>query len=192
MKIDLSNDERKKMASRIAIYTDGACTKNGKKDARGGIGIHCPEGFLPEVSERLPEVECATNNRAELFAIYVAIVLADMIGRSRKTDYAIVIYSDSEYAVNCVTKWVSSWKKRNFTTTAGGKVKNVDLICAIDKLLEKTKLKVDIVSILGHGKEPLAIHSEGNEVADVLAKKGSFKEKVKDLFVDLMKSCACD
>ena len=56
------------------IYTDGACSNNGGKNARSGIGIHFSEKNktkLKDVSERLYGKK-TSNNLAELSAILKA------------------------------------------------------------------------------------------------------------------------
>ncbi|KAJ3009913.1 UNVERIFIED_CONTAM: Ribonuclease H1, partial [Siphonaria sp. JEL0065] len=53
------------ITQRLTIYTDGACGGNGKRNARGGIGVFFGEGDTRNISEPLPG-PVQTNNRAEL------------------------------------------------------------------------------------------------------------------------------
>ena len=51
----------------INVYTDGACSNNGKPDARAGFGIWFGEGDNRNTSESFTGPQ--TDNRAELLAI---------------------------------------------------------------------------------------------------------------------------
>ena len=52
------------------VYTDGACTNNGKETAKAGIGIYFQDNDSRNVSRRITGKQ--TNNRAELLAIIVS------------------------------------------------------------------------------------------------------------------------
>ncbi len=58
----------------FVVYTDGACRNNGKSRARAGYGVFFGYGNKHNVSERL--LGRATNQRAELFAVIVAMHIA--------------------------------------------------------------------------------------------------------------------
>ncbi|TKR77050.1 hypothetical protein L596_018098 [Steinernema carpocapsae] len=53
------------------VYTDGACSSNGRKNARAGYGVYWGDDHPDNVSKPL-EGSVATNNRAELQAVVVA------------------------------------------------------------------------------------------------------------------------
>ena len=55
----------------IVVYTDGACSNNGKKSAKAGIGVYFGEGDPRNISERITGKQ--TNNAAELTAILRAV-----------------------------------------------------------------------------------------------------------------------
>ena len=44
----------------------------------------------------------------------------------------LVIETDSQYAINCSTKWVQGWKRNGWKNSQKKPVKNADLIRAID------------------------------------------------------------
>ncbi len=81
----------------------------------------------------------ATNNVAELTAIKMA--LAD------HPDTPLVLESDSQYAINCITKWAPAWRRS--PAKAEGK-KNLDLIFSILDLLEDRQHPVEFVWVRGH------------------------------------------
>lgn len=84
-----------------SIYTDGACSGNGKENAAGGFAfiIIDNEGTLKY--EYAMPVENATNNICELSAVFGACSFFDAY--TPKEDTA-TIYSDSAYIINCITQ----------------------------------------------------------------------------------------
>ena len=65
----------------LNIYTDGACSNNGKKNAKAGIGIYFGENDDRNISERISGKQ--TNNCAELRAILeVFTILGEEIERT--------------------------------------------------------------------------------------------------------------
>ncbi len=87
-----------------SIYTDGACSGN---PGPGGWGIVVcfSDGSIHEMGGASPQT---TNNRMELQAAIAALQFLQAWGQKE----AIVIYTDSEYVINCVNKWLKAWKKR--------------------------------------------------------------------------------
>ena len=142
------------------VYTDGACKHNGSDKARAGIGIYFNKNNkikIPSVSERLMTVK-QTNNVAELTAILRALELCDSHNISDK----ILIYTDSDYSMKCITIWYPQWKKEDKLKDR----KNIDILIKIDKLYEK--LDVKFKHIRSH-TGLTDIHSRGNDMADKLA-----------------------
>lgn len=147
----------------FVIYTDGACKNNGsviQGSVKAGYGIHFSERNtpkIPDVSERLVS-GTLTNNVAELVAIKVAL--------QRCIEYDItdniVLYTDSDYALKCITVWYPQWVAKN---TLDNK-KNIEIIRDIMGLL--TKKKVTFRHIRAH-TGLLDEHSLGNAKADELA-----------------------
>jgi ribonuclease HI len=78
------------------VYTDGACSNNGKEGASAGIGVYFSEGDPRNISRRVEGKQ--TNNVAELMAIIAAfeVIKDDLIGGK-----VVAIVSDSEYAIRC-------------------------------------------------------------------------------------------
>ena len=145
----------------LKIYTDGACTNNGKKTAKAGVGIYCS---LFEVSEKFP-FENHTNNRAELYAILYALNIVSENKLINKYE-EIIIYTDSEYSINSCTKWIHKWIKNDWKKP----VKNREYIEPIYYILnESPKIKlVHVKAHTGYQDED----SIGNDKADKLAVAG--------------------
>ncbi len=97
----------------------------------------------------------ATINQAELLAIYMALnYFTDKV--------SINISSDSQYAVNCITKWAPHWNRNNWLTATGESVKNKQIIQSIYQLMKFHKVRVSWVR--GHAGDV------NNERCDKLAR----------------------
>lgn len=150
--------------SQVYIYTDGSTFNNGKKNAVGGYGVFFSDTNIPEVSAPVdgPKV---TNNVAELLALEYALKAA------RQYKLKATIYTDSQYAINCLTKWCQKWQQNGWVSSGyrGGPpkpIKNRELIekCYNDLIKSNCTLQ----HINSHtGK--MDRHSIGNEIADRLA-----------------------
>lgn len=143
----------------IDIYTDGACINNGKKNAKAGIGIYISEN--QKISERITGHQ--TNQRAELFAILKTLQIIKI------EDYnSINIYTDSQYSINCITKWIYGWLKNNWLDSKKKSVKNKDIIEKIYNIKKKHN-NISFHHVYSHTNKN-DIHSIGNSQADKLAR----------------------
>ncbi|KAJ5693259.1 hypothetical protein N7462_002682 [Penicillium macrosclerotiorum] len=158
----------------LRIYTDGSSLRNGTKLASAGVGVFFgPGDSSRNVSEPLKGSR-QTNQRAELTAILRAI---DIAPRHRD----VTIFTDSRYAIDCVTVWFINWRRNDWMTKDKKPVENRDLVESIlVKIEERNELKVKTLFewIKGHNRDP------GNEAADRLAVNGAqqgVKEKSRAL-----------
>ena len=78
------------------------------------------------------------------------------------SENTISIFSDSKYAIDCISTWAYSWKKNGWTKK-GGEIKNLELIQEAHELFLKLKEKIEIIHVKGHAG------IEGNELADRMA-----------------------
>ena len=140
------------------VYTDGACSNNGRDNAIAGIGIFFGINDDRNVSRKLEGKQ--TNNIAELTAIVETynIIEADIIN-----DKKIVIVSDSKYAIRCISSYGEKCHNNNWNEN----IPNKDLVKTAYELY-KNKLNVKFIHINAHTKKR-DIHSIGNECADNLA-----------------------
>jgi ribonuclease HI len=140
------------------VYTDGACSNNGRENAMAGIGVFFGIDDPRNVSQRVSGKQ--TNNTAELTAIekVYSILESDIL-----SGIPICIVSDSEYAIRCVTTYgekcaVSQWKKV---------IPNMELVRHVYELYHG-KSNVRFLHVDAHtGKTD--VHSIGNDHADRLA-----------------------
>jgi ribonuclease HI len=98
-------------------------------------------------------------------AIYRAVLILEENGFQ---DEDIVIYTDSEYCINCLTRWILGWVSRGWKTSAGGDVLHRDLIEGISKKLTKFKSH-RFVHVRSHtgGEDDL---SKNNDIVDRMAR----------------------
>ena len=117
----------------ITIYTDGSSRGN---PGAGGYGVVLLSGkYRKELSQGY---RLTTNNRMELMGVCVALEALKIQGSD------VVIYSDSKYVVDSVTKgWVYGWLKKGFV----GK-KNPDLWKRFLKVYAQHKVR--FVWVKGH------------------------------------------
>ena len=163
----------------ITIFTDGSSLNNGQKNKyqAGGIGIYF-EDTKEMISEKLTGK--ITNNIAELKACIKAI--KEAIKRTDYNNNTIIIYSDSEYVINSITKWAVTWKKndwKKYDKKRKGKaeIKNKDLIVELYTLYNT--YPITFIHTKAHGKKPCMKNVKeykvwyGNYIADKLAVEAS-------------------
>ena len=120
----------------MRVFTDGSCTSNGRKGAKAGFAAWFPDHPSWSSALRVPDDQDQTNNRAELSAIQLGVKTLEDRG---EIDCDLVIYSDSEYSINCLTSWLPGWMNRGWKTAAGKDVLHQDLIKDITSRLSKFK-----------------------------------------------------
>ena len=152
----------------IIIFTDGSCIGNGQSDAIGGIGIHFPNQELEDISKIYRSGDNCTNQKTELYAILYALRYVNKYLGLK--NYNILIYSDSDYSINCITKWTNGWIRNGWLTKNKTPVANRELIQKIYNYY--TKYNIQFQHIEAHtgltDKNSIA-----NAVADELARKAS-------------------
>ncbi len=144
---------------KVTIYTDGACEGNPGPGGWGAVMI-CGK-TRKEISGGEP---ATTNNRMELSAALQAL-------RRLRVSCEIVLWTDSMYLKDGITKWVKGWKTRGWRTSTKEPVKNVALWQALDA--ESAKHQITWQWVKGH-----AGHAE-NERCDVLAVAAGAKMREK-------------
>ncbi|MDR0854201.1 MAG: ribonuclease HI [Clostridiales Family XIII bacterium] len=108
------------MANVINIYTDGACSGNQYDENIGGWGAILEYGVHKK--ELHGGEKNTTNNRMELTALIRGLEALN------KTGYAVNVFSDSSYIMNCLSKrWYENWRKNGWKTSAKKPVENRDL-----------------------------------------------------------------
>ena len=152
----------------LRVFTDGACSNNGKPGAKAGLGVYFGEGDERNTAKRI--IGRQTNNTAELSAIIE--VFAILINEIDNGD-EIIIYSDSKVAIGWVTSTGDKYSKKSWT----GKIPNVELIKEGHALF-KSFANVSIEHVRAHTGFTDEL-SMGNDGADRMANEaiGVFTNK---------------
>lgn len=153
----------------IKVFTDGSCINNGNINAKAGYGIYFPNNEIENISKPFV-IRPITNQRAELYAIYQALV--NIVENIKFTN--ITIYTDSLYSIKCLTQWVKAWEKNNWKTTNNKPVKNLDIIKPINSILKEHGKNVTLIHVRSHtGLD--TFESKCNDYVDQLAYNGYIK-----------------
>lgn len=158
----------------MRVFTDGACSSNGRPGAKAGYAVWFPEHKAMSSSQRIPADQPQTNQRAEMAAIHSATLILEENGFH---DEDIVMYTDSDYSINCLTKWINGWVSRGWKTSMGGDVLHRDLIEDTSKRLAKFK-SYRFVHVRSHtGAEDDL--SRNNDIVDRMA-RATVDDSVRD------------
>ena len=138
--------------TRVAIWTDGACSGN---PGPGGWGAVLT--FDGHEKDLCGGEALTTNNRMELMAAIMAL-------EALKRPCEIDLHTDSQYVRGGVTGWIHGWKRNGWKTADKKPVKNVDLWQRLDEATKRHTVTWHWVK--GHAGDAM------NERADELARQG--------------------
>lgn len=156
----------------IIIFTDGSSRGNPGPGGFGAVIVYNDSEFQVEsekwkVQELGGGEQHTTNNRMELqAAISVLSFLSKVSAKGGsasggKGQRSIVVYCDSSYVINGITKWVFGWQKNGWKTATKKVVENRDLW---EKLIEAVRgKKIEWKQVGGH------VGVVGNERCDEIA-----------------------
>ena len=133
----------------VEISTDGACLGNPGPGGWGAVLRY--KDKEKRISGSDPDT---TNNKMELTAAIEG--LAALTRPSR-----VIIYTDSTYLRNGITKWVAGWQANGWKTKDKKPVKNADLWRRL--IEEEQRHQVEWRWVKGHAGDHY------NEIADELA-----------------------
>lgn len=133
----------------VEISTDGACLGNPGPGGWGAVLRY--KGTEKELSGAAPDT---TNNRMELQA-----AIEGLAALTRPS--SVILYTDSVYVRDGITKWVAGWQRNGWKTAAKKPVKNEDLWRRL--LDEQKRHQVEWRWVKGHNGDHY------NEIADDLA-----------------------
>jgi len=141
---------------KVELWSDGSALKaeDGKFHCGAGT-VLIFNGREKHISTPLPD---ATVNIAELSAAIIGL-------EALKEVCSVTIYTDSQYTIDCITKWFAGWNRKKWKTQAGGDVKNKHLIQRLHSLCQYHE--VEWVKVKGHSDLYY------NDLADQLAVQAS-------------------
>ena len=127
-------------------YTDGSCSPN---PGPGGFAV------IKDMQPLIGGHEMnSTNIRMEGMALIAA--MKDAGGQP------CVIFTDSEFWINVITKWAPGWAGKGWTKK-GGEIKNLEIVKEACELYAQSQ--ATLTWVRGHEGDP------GNELADEWANK---------------------
>jgi ribonuclease HI len=141
------------MNTEWVIYTDGSCMPTSVN----GYGAWCCIVLSPSGEKKvLSGTEYpTTNNRMEMSAILEGIKVTPK-------DAEVLVYSDSQYAVNTFSRWYWNWVKKPIQLA---KKKNLDIIGKVTG--EMLQRKVALEWVRGHNGNEL--NEECDRICNSLA-----------------------
>jgi len=148
--VELLNSEK------VVMFTDGCTNANSKA---GGYGVVLKyKGSVKEIAGGFRET---TNNRMEIMAC-----IAGLQTLKKKSD--VVIFSDSQYVVNGISKgWAKKWKAQNWMRNDKERAENPDLWAQLLELCNQHS--VEFRWVKGHNG------TKENERCDQLAREAARK-----------------
>lgn len=146
----------------IHVYVDGACSNNGKPNAKAGYGVYFTENDLR--NESRPVIGKQSNNSGELTAFIRALEILEKEIENKET---INVYIDSEYVIKCATSYGSKLAKNDWKTSNNKVPPNLELVKKAYALFHN-KPNIKLHHIMAH-TEKTDTHSLGNAGADRLA-----------------------
>jgi ribonuclease HI len=172
VKSQAKKPESVRVTETLNVYCDGSTLGNGKRNACGGIGIYFGPNDPKNVSEPFTKT-VPTNQKTELYALIQTLTILEQIMRNHEDiEYIFHIYSDSEYTINCMEKWVPNWMANDWVKWDKKPVKNVDLLKKLSSLYYPNRKHYKLHHVMSHTGDQ-SQHSLGNQEADRLAVAGS-------------------
>lgn len=154
----------------LHVFTDGACSANGRRGARAAFAVvlwNLPGTTEPiGIAEVVPETEQQTNQRAELRGLHRAF--EELQARSIRTP--TTIWTDSEYGRKCITEWGPQWKARGWRRAQNAKkpLEHLDLLKPMIEWFQENQHYVRIQHVRAHTNRTEFPYC-GNALADTLA-----------------------
>ncbi|MEO5646366.1 MAG: viroplasmin family protein [Candidatus Paceibacterota bacterium] len=160
------------MSKQLTIYTDGA--SRGNPGPGGWAAVILAADFGMEIAGNATR---ATNNQMELAA--VEAVLSD--SGALAWDGPIVLYSDSMYVINGLTKWAKGWERNGWITSTKTPVENKGQWQNLLVLMKEYGSRISIEKVKGHAGDLYNERCDELAVAAALGKNpvlfsGSLKD----------------
>ena len=146
----------------VELFTDGACSGNPGPGGWGAILRLKGANGDDRERELAGGDPATTNNRMELMAAIMGL-------EALKRPCHVLLFTDSTYVKDGVTKWIHGWKKNGWRTADKKPVKNVELWQRLDTARDGHHVEWHWVR--GHSGHP------ENERADALARQAIEKLK---------------
>jgi len=133
----------------VTLYTDGGYSRTHNHGAWAAYFQYGTQDMM-----MCQCIEDTTNNSMEMLGVIRAL-------QQLQEPCEVHLYSDSQYVIKGIGEWLKNWKRRNWRTSTGKPVLNVDLWQELDNLLSQHVVHPHWVR--GHNGNP------DNELCDQLA-----------------------
>jgi ribonuclease HI len=150
----------------VTIYTDGACSGNGRQDPRGGwAAVLTAPGAEPR--QLSGGEKPATNQRMELTAAIEGL-------KALRKPSQVTLYADSAYLVHGMRdRWYLNWRRNGWKNSKSQPVANQELWEELVDLVESHGHKVTFEKVRGHADRTRghvsSEHERFNQLCDQLA-----------------------
>lgn len=145
------------MTDRQLAATDGATLPTNPGPSGWAYVLAGPDGQVAQTVSA--PMGWGTNNQAELTAIREVL---------KATEGPITIRSDSEYAINCLTKWLDGWRRRGWKNSKKQPVMNRELIDETARLMEGRD--VQLTWVRAHQVGGDSLNAAADEAANTAAR----------------------
>ncbi len=140
--------------SQFHIFTDGSCLNNGKKGAKASYAVIIlgPSETGPPIAElanTLHVTDQHTNQRAELTALKEAVAYTNEHNLWAQAD-RIVFWTDSQYALKCITEWGPGWRAKGWKKRDGKPIEHLDILRPLIELKMDKGSKFSIRYVEAH------------------------------------------
>lgn len=142
----------------ILLYTDGGCSGN---PGPGGWAYTVVSEERELIKTGSGADAQTTNNKMELTAVIEA--LKTLLEQNTYEGVPVHLYTDSQYVKNGITKWIFSWLRNGWKTSAKKPVKNRELWIELKRVSDA--LPVTWHWVKGHAGD------EFNEMCDSLVQE---------------------
>lgn len=145
----------------VMVWTDGACSHNGKSNARGGWAFIARHEDEERVKSGGVKTKGVTNNQMELRAVIEVFKVL-------KVPCEVRVHTDSEYVALAFSEGrLKRWMQNGWRTSEGKPVANKDMWQELVTLIKKGGHRVKVKHIQGHADDEL------NNRCDALAVKAA-------------------
>ncbi len=134
----------------LNVFCEGTSTNIGTSTACSGCGIYAKyissDGETKEINKKyiLSNDEPASNQRAELSALYASLETLEKIKKENSHLTSFNIHIISKYAYMCVTEWGKAWASKKWKRSEGP-IKNIDIIRPLyEKLQHMSYVKITV------------------------------------------------
>lgn len=124
----------------MKFHVDGGCRGNGNPWSIGAAAAVMTkkwgQGSCWVQRLHVNEYDPPTNQKAEIMAIILALEGALQVYNQLNTNprLNVEIFSDSRYAIGCMTDWIYKWSQNGWRNAAGNPVANQELIRKASRL----------------------------------------------------------